>query len=297
MSEYYCPLVGFKLNWKVDFENNREVSNDITIISKRDLPELSILSDCLTEKVISQYENQVHYWLYLKKKYSEVEEVINIFQLTLWIIKPTEYHINFISNLAKDNRERKYRYLLSRFIPIFNHFEYEYDSNDLLKLKMFFPILMDLYKEKRFKNSIVFNFHGCITNSWEAAYILYTTTFESLLSEGSRYGIKKKLAWAYAVLTETENEKRQIAFENFRDIYQIRSEILHGESFKDKHGNKDINLEKLAKCRDMLRNLWKVILESKEIIEKLSGDDKVRIDYFKEIANGWIPAEKNGKKE
>jgi len=307
MNEFYCPLVGFKLNWKVNFENNKlDIIKDITIISKNDLPELSILSDCLTREVISQYENQVYYWLYLKNDYDEIEEIINIFQLVLWIIRPTEYHINFISNLTKDNKKRIYRYLLSRFIPIHNHFEYEYNNNDIEKLKKFLPTMIDLYKKNRFKNSIVFNYHGCITNFWEAAYIQFSATFESLLNHKSyiskqlinelKWGVKKKLAWAYAILTEANNEKRPLAFDNFRDIYKIRSEILHGESFKEKYNDGNINLHKLAKCRDMLRKLWRVILDSDEIIEILSGSDNVRRDYFKKVANGWMPEEEKGKK-
>jgi len=292
MKNYYCPLVGFKLNWKVNFENNRlDINNNIKIISKIVLPELSKLSDCLTSEVISQYENQVHYWLYLKNDYNEIEEIINIFQLTSWIIKPTEYHINFISNLAKDINKRKYKYLLSRFIPIHNHFDYEYNNNDIENLKIYFQIIMNLYKKNRFKNSIVFNYNGCITKSWEAAYIQFSTTFESLLTHKNKWGTKKKLAWAYAILTETEKKKRQKAFEDFREIYQIRSEILHGESFEDKFGKGEINLERLANCRDMLRKLWQEILASKETKEKLSGSDIARRDYFKNVANGWMPAE------
>ncbi len=299
ISEFYCPLADFNLNWNVNFDNNKlDITSDIKIISKIDLPSLSIISDDITDNEKSFYENRVHYWLCLKKDDSEVEDVINIFQLALWIIKPTKFHIRFFSNFDKNSSKLRYRNLLSRFVPICNHFEFEYNNSDIENLKIFFPIIMDLYwNNARFHNSLVFNIHGCITNSWEVAYILFSTTFESLLTHKNKWGTTKKLAWAYAILTETKNEKRQIAYKNFRNIYEIRSEILHGESFNDKYKKSDVNLKELAKCRDMLKKLWQVILDSEEIREKLSGSDSVRRDYYKKVANGWMPEEENGKKE
>ncbi len=296
MSEFYCPLVNFNLNWNVGFDNKLDITSNVKIISKIDLPSLSIISDHITYNEKSFYENRVHYWLFLKKEDSEVEEIINIFQLVLWIIKPTEFNIRFFSNLDKDSSKPRYRNLLSRFIPIYKNFKFEYNNSDIEKLKLFFPIMIDLYKEKRFKNSIVFNYQGCITNSWETAYIHFSTTFESLLTHRSKWGVKKKLAWAYATLTETDNEKRQFAFDDFRNIYKIRSEILHGESFEDKYKNGELNLKELVKCRYMLRKLWQVILDSEEMIEKLSGSDSVRSKYFRKIANGWLPEGLNKKK-
>ena len=297
MNIFYCPLVNFNLNWNVVFDNKLDITSNVKIISKIDLPNLATITDEITGYEKSFYENRVHYWLCLKKNDSEVEEIINIFQLALWIIKPTKFHIRFFSNFDKNSSKLRYRNLLSRFVPINNHFEFDYNNCDLENLKIFFPIMMDLYKNNaRFHNSLVFNIHGCFTKSWEAAYILFSTTFESLLTHKNKWGITKKLAWAYAILTEIENENRQIAFENFRDIYNIRSEILHGESFNDKYKKSDVNLKELAKCRDMLRKLWQVILDSPEIIENLSGDDKIRRKYFKNVANGWMPEEENGKK-
>lgn len=297
MDKFYCPLVTFKLNRKpyMKFEEI-VITKDIKIILNQDLPSLEPLSNFLTRNKIRKFKD-VSYWLTINSEINEIEEIINIVQLALWIIKPTELQIHFYSNLKQKKYEHKGKYLFSRFIYIYKYINYKFEYQDIDKLKTNLPVMLSLYKKKRYKNSIVFNYHGCITKSWETAYILLSTTFESLLTHKNKWGVKKKLAWAYAILTEIKIEKRQKAFEDFRDIYKIRSEILHGESYEDKHSNEKYNREMLAKCRDMLRNLWQVILNSEEMIENLSGDDKVRGNYFQKIANGWMPEEENEKKK
>ena len=296
MNTFYCPLVTFRLNRQTykKFEDI-VITKDIRIILNQDLPSLETLNNFLVQNKIRKYK-KVSYWMVIEKSINEIEEIINILQLAFWIIEPTELQIHFYSNL---NYEHKGRCLFSRFLYIPKHINYknEYEYQDIEKLKTYYPAMLRLYENNRIHNSISFNFHGCITNSWEAAYILFSTTFESLLTHKNKWGTTKKLAWAYALLTETENENRQIAFENFRDIYNIRSEILHGESFNDKYKKSDVNLEELAKCRDMLRKLWQVILDSKETIEKLKLNDAKRRKYFKKVANGWIPKENNENKE
>ena len=299
MNKRYCPLINFHFEWNVkEGFNDLVITDKVKIIPPKEIPDKSILSQFLSPLDYKLYQIHAHNWLVLDgyDDFNYIKEVVNLFQLSLWIIKPTNLLIGFITNFKSDITQHPLE-KLSQFRHIPKRISSQYTLDDIEILKSIFPIIIDLYKKNRFKNSIVFNYHGCITNSREVAYIQFSTTFEGLLTHKSELGTKKKLAWACAILTENEVETRQKVFEDFRDIYKIRSEILHGESFKDKFGKGEINLERLANCRDMLRKLWQVILDSEEIIEKLSGNDSVRLDYFKEVANGWMPEEENEKKK
>ncbi len=303
MNEFYCPLVSLILSPDINIKNYElEISKEVKIVCYERLPSLSVISEELSKTKLNYIKKDVYYWLCLDYNSSEeIQIIVNIFQLASWIVIPTELQIWFISYISKGESKKPYFIDLRKFEYIPNHVEWCFDKKSVQKLKKIFPVLLEMYKNKPiFYTAIGLNYQGCVAHHWDAAYILYVTTFEALLTHKSNWGIKKKLAWAYAILTETEVEERQKAFDDFRDIYKIRSKILHGESFEYKDEDEDndgkLYLKDLAKCRDMLRKLWQVILDSKEIIEKLSGDDKVRREYFKKVANGWVP-EENEKQE
>ncbi|MDP8201016.1 MAG: HEPN domain-containing protein [Candidatus Tenebribacter burtonii] len=294
MNKVYCPLEYFCITYELSkyFKKSKEfiINSNLKIITKNNIPDFSKwISYFLSSDEI---ENKTDYWIRVSANcsFKELSLHINLFQLSLLIIKPSKTKIPYKYN---GNNFHRYEYKFN-FIQ---NFTKEITKKDILNIAEIYPAFLKIYQEsKRLRSAIVYMLNGCITITWNSAYILYMTTFETLLSDGSERGIKKKLAWAYAILTETDNEKRQKAFDEFRDIYKIRSEILHGKSFKDKFGKGEINLEKLANCRDMLRKLWQVILASKETKEKLSGNDSVRRKYFKKVSNGWMPEGLNKKK-
>ena len=144
MNKVYCPLAVFKLNWKIkkDLEEIR-ISDEIKIIKKKDVPDLDILSDNLSPSTLEQNKQQVNYWLKLKGDYNykEFKELIQIFQLTIWIVKPTETFVSFVSDFNEDFTRRKFTYFLYRFGYINNHQQYEYNIDDLKSIKLFYPIL------------------------------------------------------------------------------------------------------------------------------------------------------------
>ena len=292
MNIYYCPLVLFRLTLDTSFKEEI-ISDEIKIVNKKEVPDLDILSEHLSPLSLTQHKHQVYYWLKLEGDYGykEFKELIQIFQITLWIVKPTKTYVSFVSDFKANVVDRKFCNFLYRFGNIPNHSFYGYNETDLKQIKLFYPLVKKCYSINRLKTALVFNFNGSISNFWESTYILYVSAFETLLNHKSDWWIKKKLSWAFAILTESEEVKRQSAFDIFRDIYKIRSEILHGETSNDKYNDGELNLEELAKCRDMLRKLWQAILNSEKTINKLSGNDITRRDYFKINVNGWLPEE------
>lgn len=294
MNEFYCPLYNLNLDDDIKFMNDElEISTDLKLkkMNSDILEFLSIVKDELSKNEYEFIIKSITYWLHIETNFNT--EIIYIFQLVSWIVKPTKLRICFLinsANIAEDGLKEDNFSKLKEFIYIPAHVEPCFNNKDITKLKRIFPILLGLYQNKPiFYNAVGLNFQGCVAFHWEAAYILYVTTFEALLTHKSKWGIKKMLSWAYAILTETQDVGRQKAFNEFREIYQIRSEILHGESFKDKYKKGDINLEELAKCRDMLRKLWLKILYSKDLQKIISKNDRTRRRFFHEMSNGWRP--------
>ncbi|MDO9577220.1 MAG: HEPN domain-containing protein [Candidatus Cloacimonadales bacterium] len=292
MNEAYCPLenfyVDFDLTKFLGDSKNFNIHKDLIITTEYDRESFGKIQSGLTTEEI---ECVPKVWLKINADcdFEELTSYINIFQLALLITKPTKVKIPYKFN----------EFNISRYGYQFNFikkYTYKLTKKDILKVSEIYPVLLKIYqndsKINRLKSAMVDVLSGCLTITWNSAYVLYMISLETLLTEGSKFGVKKKLASAYAILTENDLAKRQQAFKDFIDIYKIRSDIVHGKSFNDKYNDGNLNLKELAKCRDMLRKLWQVILSSEEIIEKLSGNDKVRRKYFNLISGDWMPKEK-----
>ena len=292
MNKAYCPLIEFnrKCN-EFEYDEDIIITDEIKIINRKNVPEINIISYNLSDIRLRQYD-EVSDWLYVEGEYNfdDFEEIVNIFQLALWITKPTRVCIHFISNFEKEQHNRRFIYILHRFRYIPKHVKFDICKDDIKKIKHFLPLLVNLYhKRKRFRNAISLNFNACLSPSWQTDFMLMSAAFEALLTYGSRIDITQKLAQSYAVLTETNTNKLEENFKEFKRLYSIRSDIIHGASFKEKYKNGDINLDKLSKFSNMLRKLWDKILNSDEIIENLNGSDSRRRNFFKEISNNWRP--------
>ena len=96
------------------------------------------------------------------------------------------------------------------------------------------------------------------------------------------------MAKSYAALLADEISERDKYYEEFREIYRIRSDIIHGSSaFKTKYQDGNLNLNHLAKISDMLRKFWIRILTDSSIIDNLTKNDKQRKKYLKQIVGQW----------
>jgi len=305
VSVFYCPLERFNIKQEFNSRNDElEITNNMKIISQDQVPDLKLLSKHIVDKDINKYK-LTPYWLSITGNFThfELEEKIIIFQLALWILSPTKTVIPFMTDFEETHISLHQRF---KFNP--NYINYIFDLKEIIYIKKYYSKLFNIsYNYQKVNLAMLFTFDSCLLQNWDAIYVLMVTAFESILYHKAhinkilqnkfKWGITKRLSWAFAILSENNDSKRQIAFREFKYIYNIRSDLVHGKMIKDKYNNGDINLEESAKCRDMLRKLWQVILDSEEIIEKLSGNDSVRRDYFKEVANGWMPEEENGKKK
>ncbi len=304
MRVFYCPLERFNFKREISNINEKlEIANDIKIISQKQVPDLKLLSKYISSKDISKYI-LTPYWLSVTGNLTnfELETKIFFFQLALWILIPTTTVIPFTTDF-KDI----FITLHQRFIHNPRQINNVCDLSKFKNIGNYISRINDVYyNHKKVNLALLYTFDSCLLQNWDAIFILMVTAFESILFHNAhinkilqnklKWGITKKLSWAYAILSENNDSKRQTAFKEFKLIYKIRSDLIHGKTFKVKYGDSFRNLDDLAKCRDMLRKLWQAILDSEEMIENLSGDDKVRRDYFKKVANGWMPEDENEKK-
>jgi len=305
VSVFYCPLERFNIKQEFNSRNDElEITKNLKIISREQVPDLKLLSKHIVDNDINKYK-LIPYWLSITGNFThfELEKKIVIFQLALWILSPTKTVIPFMTDF-----EETHKFLHQRFKFNPNYINYICDFKEIRYIKKYYSKLYNISCNYQKVNlAMLYTFDSCLLQNWDAIYVLMVTAFESILYHKAhinkilqnklKWGITKRLSWAFAILSENNDSKRLTAFREFKYIYKIRSDLVHGKTIKNKYNNGDINLEESAKCRDMLRKLWQAILDSEELIENLSGDDRIRCDYFKKVANGWMPEEENGKKE
>ena len=96
MNKFYCPLYYLNLDDDIKFMNGElEISTDLKLKIKNNdiLNSLSKISDDLSKNERKIIKENVFYWLQIKTNYST--EIVYIFQLACWIVKPTKLRICF----------------------------------------------------------------------------------------------------------------------------------------------------------------------------------------------------------
>ena len=137
----------------------------------------------------------------------------------------------------------------------------------------------------RLHMAIVNTFRACQAYQWAVGFLLYAAAFECILTYERGPGITKRLARAYACLMDDEKKRRDYFYRKFVDLYNIRSEIIHGNQRKYSRANS--NIKKLSELTDMLRMLWQKILNDKKLLITLESNDDTRKTFFKRIQSGY----------
>ncbi len=123
---------------------------------------------------------------------------------------------------------------------------------------------------------------------WRLALLMYSTAFEAILTYKRGRGITERLSKSLACFLAIDQSKQRILYYKFKDLYNIRSDIIHGKYLK--RSNSKSNLKKLEEITDLLRQVWQKIIQDKAIISILESDDNIREVFFYEL-------EKNFKKQ
>jgi len=274
----WAPLLEF--SWTgIDYR----LASDTWI--KKTIP-LELIDRKETEQFLSKEERdackETPHWLYFLRAVSDElspAAAVNSLLLALWIARPTATHspVRFVQTPSEFSTVR----VLDRFQWVPGAVADSITDADLDVVANTLPPLRDVYVSGgRLRNAIVLTFRGCVSVDWQSAFVCFIAAAEAMLTYSDKPGVTERLANAYGRLVAKSASDRKVAAQRFRKVYAVRSDIAHGRSH-DRNRSKR-NLVDLAECSDLIRSLWRIVLESEHIRRALERDDTGRQSFFLE---------------
>lgn len=222
-------------------------------------------------------------------------ETVNLALVALWLVKPTRSHVAFrfeLGHEAAAAEKGRFR-LFDRFawVPGATHDEFE--DSDLQSVSSHYPALRDICcAGGRLSNALMLTLAGCWSHHWQPALICHAAAAEAILTYATGPGITNRLATSYACLVETQANARDAAFIEFRELYSVRSDIMHGRTHKVPESER---LPILARFQGTLRTLWGYVLSSPQLITVLDGTDSLREAWFLSLQCGYTPPQRRDR--
>jgi len=258
------------LSLKVSYEIEYKIDDDGFFISKLESNDISICS----------------HWIIIDFDKTKLDEqvILNTLLIAFWILSPNKVTYKYIFN----DSEPGCNVIFSRFeFNKMDNNKSEYTVDDLQKIKEYFKMLESItIANGRLHTALSNTFQGCVAFNWKTAFLLYSAAIEALLTYERGSGITKRLSKSYACLVETDILKREQEYDNFSKLYNIRSDIMHGNV---NNNLPDDNLLNLSKFSIMLKKLWQIILSDFNLIQILEKQDTDRKIYFKKLENTFNP--------
>jgi Apea-like HEPN len=275
--DVWAPLVEF--NWA---GTDYALVPDVWI--KKTVPVKELLSRSEAERFLSREERdsceETRHWLHFVRTIDDElspAAAVNSALLALWIARPTATHapVRFAQTPSEFSAVR----ILDRFQWVPGASAEAINDGDLAVVAGILPPLLDVYLSGgRLRNAIVLTFRGCVSVDWQSAFICFTAAAEAMLTYSDKPGITERLANTYGRLVASSASDRKIAVNRFKKVYAVRSDIVHGRSHDRRYAKR--NLVDLADCSDLLRGLWRLVLESGGIRKALERDDTARQSFF-----------------
>lgn len=272
-----APLVGFRWSGK-----ECRITDDTWIRPRsmcQDWEKFSEFKHFLSDQELNECR-EVEHWLtiiHARSDFLSVKEKMNSFLMALWIVRPTQTYVPLRFEMAESFRSAAR--VLDRFRSIEGQFFDEIEDEHLEVVRGILGPLRAIYSiGSRLRNALVLTFRGCVASAWQPAFICFAAAAETLLTYSREPGITDRLAESYAKLITTSRTGRESAKDHFRRLYSVRSDIIHGRAYdrKDPRGN----LANLTEFSDILRQLWRIVLESAKVRAALEGDDRHRQNFL-----------------
>ncbi|MFY9328473.1 MAG: hypothetical protein WAO76_10705 [Georgfuchsia sp.] len=282
----YAPLLDFV--WEGD---TLAFAPELEITRIKRPAELAGMDDWLSAPEWDRASNAAH-WLVHEHTAGAVPhagEVENLVLLSLWLVKPTKTQIahRFKLGLAEGEGENGMSRLLDRFMWIPGSIDVEFSTSELQSAANLYATLMQACRTRgRLNNALLLTIGGCWAHDWQVSLICHAAAAEALLTYSTGPGITRRLASSFACLMETDSSKRDAAFLEFKALYSIRSDIMHGRTHNV--GASD-RLPTLVCFQAVLRKLWNVVLSSPALLAVLEDTDAQREVYFTQLQQGYNP--------
>lgn len=262
----------------------------LTITSAR--PELEGLEDHLAASEKSDLFFASH-WLIFDWTVGESpspQEIVNLVLLSLWLTKPTRAHAKFRFELNLDRSSSDHGGFfrsLERFGWVHGHVRNQVTTVDLSRSSRYFTAFLPIVQRRgRLHQALVLHAAGCWASQWHVKLICHAAAIEALLTYATGPHITRRLATSFACLTRRSAGARDSAFRRFRDLYNTRSDIMHGRIHNVPQAHK---LRHLAGLEAVARAIWKAVLRSSRITITLEGSDVVRQAFFNARESGFKP--------
>ncbi|MBI3028281.1 MAG: hypothetical protein HYY64_02065 [Candidatus Rokubacteria bacterium] len=274
----WAPLIDFQ--WA---GSEWQIANDTWIrpgSAYRDYEEFVEFKHALSEEERERCRDAEHRLGLVHVGHDELSKQakINSFLLALWIVRPTRTHVPFRFEVEKSG-SRSVARILDRFQWTRGQAEDEIKDQHLRKVgSILLPLRTVFAARRRLRNAVALTFRGCVASEWQSAFICFSAAAEALLAYSWEPGLSDRLSESYAKLVSASRSGGESAKDQFRRLYSIRSDIIHGRAYDYEDPNR--NLTNLANFSDILRRLWGAVLDSEETRVALEGDDKQRRNFF-----------------
>ncbi|MBA4099393.1 MAG: hypothetical protein C0484_21810 [Rhodospirillum sp.] len=282
-----APLLDFQ--WS---EGEFAFAPGIWIRRFENLPSLSQFSDELSRDEWSTARETPHWLVYEWDGISrpKPKPIAEIFLLSLWLAKRTRTRIavRFEIDQQRPTKHFGRQRMLDRFASIEGTItDDDFSRSELEVASRYYPALVSIYlTQGRLSSALSLTVSGCWSHFWQSAFICHAAAVECILTYSEAGGLTRRLGTSYACLKETEVSARNAAYEDFAELYSIRSDIMHGRSHNVAASHR---LPSLARFQNMLRGLWKMVLALPELIAILDGPDVQRRDHFLSLQRDYKP--------
>lgn len=282
--DVYAPLQDFYWSGQ-----DQPFGSDVILKRFHSVPELSGLVSFVSKPEWDRAVNSDHWLTFQWIDGTEVSpsEVINLFLLSLWLVKPIKSQVALRFQIGRDAAaaEKTMSRLLDRFAWIPGSIGPDISDEDVRKASSYYSKLEELCRTRgRLNNAMVLMVSGCWSHGWQTALICHAAAAETILTYATGRGLTRRMATSYACIVASDSPSRDAAFAEFSTLYSARSDIVHGRMHNIARTD---TLPTLLRFQNLMRRLWSAILVSNELLSALELDDAGRQAYLARIETGY----------
>lgn len=274
----WAPLIDFSWNGL-----GRQVTEDTRLRPRSDYLGYEQFAYVLAQEEQDRCR-EIGHWLHISRPANDrlsASEKINSFLLTLWIVRPTLTHVPFRFEETASGTKVFARHL-DRFQWVKGQAKTEIGDKHLNQVGRLLPRLIATYSNgRRLRNALVLTLRGCVARDWQEAFVCYCAAAEAMLTYSREPGLTDRLARSYARIMDRTQPSAKKAQDEFKRLYAIRSDIVHGRSYGRQTSSH--NLRELSAFSNLLRRLWGRILQDRDLCDGLDAEDRDRERLFEAL--------------
>jgi hypothetical protein len=266
-----APLIDFDWNGE-----NFQLGSGLEIQQTPDIPwDNRTVQHYLSEEERELCRSTRHWLSVLQPAQDPVSAAarVNAFLLTLWIVRPTLSHVAI--RFAKSPDGLEVTRVLERFIWIKDQAYVDVETAHLgVVRKLVGPLLSVYGNRKRLRNALALTFRGCTSRDWQSAFVCFSVAAETMLTYSRELDSSEALAATYKKLAKRYGTTSRSSVRKFKRLHELRAEIVHGRAYQLERSPQ--NLVDLTEVSNLLRELWRLVLEHADGLEALEADDDAR---------------------